>query len=728
MNEETGETGKHPNHLINEKSPYLLQHAYNPVNWYPWGDEAFEKAKNEDKPIFLSIGYSTCHWCHVMENESFEDPEIAQILNDNFVCIKVDREERPDIDSTYMDVCQALTGRGGWPLTIIMTPEKKPFSAATYLPKESRFGLTGLIDLLPRISDMWSKQKRELVSRAEQITSSVEEVFTKSPKTRELSNQELDSAYESLLENYDPEYGGFGNAPKFPSPHNLMFLMRYWERTSNNKALEMVEKTLKNMRIGGIYDHIGFGFHRYSTDRYWMIPHFEKMLYDQALLSMAYIEVYQATGKIEYKNTARDVFTYALRDLTSKEGGFYSAVDADSEGVEGKFYTWTYDEIHKILSKSEANIVTNLFNIKKEGNFRDEKTGNLTGKNIPHLIETPLYIDVEPDEELDEFHEKLNEAREKRGAWKRNLLKTIYSQRRLEVARRKLFEARENRVHPAKDDKILTDWNGLMIAALSKGAQVFNDKEYANSARKAADFIIKNMSDSSGQLMHRYRDGDSDIHGFIDDYAFLTWGLIELYETTFEVKYLEKALEFNNYLINHFWDDNNGGFYFTPDNAETPIVRKKEIYDGASPSGNSVALMNLMRLGRMTGNPELEKKASDSIKSFSKSLSRNPIASTHSMQALDFVQGPSSEVVITGDFQSEDTQNMINSLRTEFIPRKVVLFKPDKVQSPDIVNIAGFTRDMDSQEGKATAYICQNYSCSSPKTDADDMVRSLKNI
>ncbi|MFP4655837.1 MAG: thioredoxin domain-containing protein [Methanohalobium sp.] len=728
MNNETGETEEKPNHLINEKNPYLLQHAYNPVNWYPWGEGAFEKAKNEDKPIFLSIGYSTCHWCHVMEKESFEDPEVARLLNENFVSIKVDREEHPDIDSIYMDVCQALTGRGGWPLTIIMTPDKKPFSAATYLPKESRFGLTGLVDLLPRISDMWSKQKRELVNRAEQIASSIEEFSTKQPEPQELGNQELDTAYKSLLENYDPEYGGFGTAPKFPSPHNLMYLMRYWERTSSNKALEMVEQTLKCMRKGGIFDHIGFGFHRYSTDRYWLVPHFEKMLYDQALLSMAYTEAYQATGKTEYAETAKDVFTYVLRDLTSKEGGFYSALDADSEGVEGKFYTWTYEEIQNSLSKTETNIVTNLFNLKKEGNFIDEKTGKPSGKNIPHLLDTPLYIDAEPDETLDEFHKKLNEAHEKREVWKQNLLKTIYSQKRLEVARRKLFEAREKRVHPAKDDKILTDWNGLMIAALSKGAQVFDDNRYSDAARNAADFILENMYNSSGQLMHRYRDGESAVQGFVDDYAFLTWGLIELYETTFEVKYLKKALELNSYLISHFWDNKNGGFYFTSDTADSPIVRKKEIYDGAIPSGNSVAIMNLLRLGRMTGNLELENKASDAMQTFSKALSWNPLASTHSMQALDFVQGSVNEIVITGDFQSEDTQNMLKSLRSDFIPRKIVLLKPDNVESPEIVNIAGFTRNMSSQDGKATAHICQNYTCSLPTTDVTDMIESLKNI
>lgn len=684
-----------PNRLISEKSPYLLQHAYNPVDWYPWGQEAFEKARKEDKPVFLSIGYSTCHWCHVMEKESFEDEDVAKLMNDAFVSIKVDREERPDIDGIYMKACQRMIGSGGWPLNMIITPDKKPFYAATYIPKESKFGRIGMLEMVPRIKELWSSQRDEAEKLADQSANALKDVSTSG---EELGEDVLHAAYEQLLEMFDEQHGGFGDAPKFPTPHNLTFLLRYWKRTGDKMALFMVEKTLSTMRRGGIYDHIGFGFHRYSVDAKWLVPHFEKMLYDQALLAFACVEAYQATGKEEYKKTCREIFTYVLRDMTSPEGGFYSGEDADSEGEEGKFYLWTEDEIRSVLSEEENELIKRVFNISKEGNFAEGKS---TGRNIFNLTkplsEHASFLKL-PVEEL---------------------------QKRIETARRKLYGVREKRIRPGKDDKILTDWNGLMIAALAKGAQAFDEPEYAKAAERAVELILLKMSDKEGRLYHRYRGGEAAVSAFLDDYAFLIWGLIELYETTFEIRYLQKALELNNDILKHFWDEENGGFYLTADDAEEVLVRRKENYDGAVPSGNSVAMLNLVRLGKMTANPELEKKAAQIGRAFSRSISQAPVAYTMLMAALDFAIGPSSEVVVAGDLEAAGTKNMLDALRREFIPEKVVIFRPIG-EAPEIIRLAGYTRTMSSIEGKATAYVCRNFSCRLPTTDAREMMELLK--
>ncbi len=699
-------TMKKPNRLIHEKSPYLLQHAYNPVDWYPWGEEAFEKARKENKPIFLSIGYSTCHWCHVMEKESFEDEEVARLMNDAFVSIKVDREERPDIDGIYMMVCQMISRGGcGWPLNIVMTPDKKPFFAATYIPKEDRFGRAGMLTLVPRIKEVWTKQHNEVLDSANQITSALQQRMKES-HGGELDKSTLKAAYEQLAHSFDKYHGGFGGAPKFPTPHNLSFLLRYWKRSDNKEALDMVEKTLQAMRQGGIYDHIGFGFHRYSTDAEWFLPHFEKMLYDQAMIAMAYIEAYQATGKEEYKKTAREIFTYVLRDMTSQEGGFYSAEDADSEGEEGKFYLWTEGEIRQILGKDEADLFIRVFNVEKGGNFREEATGKGTGRNILYLRRS-----------LPEIASQLK-------------ISESELESRLETARQKLFEMRERRVHPHKDDKILTDWNGLMIAALAKGAQVFGEPRYAEAAQRAVDFIFKNMRKPDGRLLHRYRDGQANIEGNLDDYAFLIWGLIELYESTFDANYLKSAIDLNSSLIKHFWDNKGGGFYFTADDSESLIVRQKEIYDGATPSGNSVAMLNLLRLGRITANPDLEEKASKIGHAFSNMVRQFPGVFTQLMVALDFALGPSYEVVIVGNSQSEDTKAMLNAIGRQFVPNKVVLLRPTEKESPDITRIAGFTKNQSSLGSKATAYVCLNYVCNLPTTDINKMIEllSAKNL
>jgi hypothetical protein len=688
------------NRLKFEKSPYLLQHADNPVDWYPWGKEAFEKARLENKPIFLSIGYSTCHWCHVMAHESFEDPEVARLMNEFFISIKVDREERPDIDKIYMTICQMLTGSGGWPLTIIMTPDKKPFFAATYIPKESRFGRTGMIDLIPQIKDIWMSRKNEVLNSADQIVSSLKQTSNDSPAD-ELSEATLKSAYDQLSQRFDKQNGGFSGAPKFPTPHNLLFLLRYWKHNSDEYALEMVEKTLQAMRQGGIYDHVGFGFHRYSTDGHWLVPHFEKMLYDQALLAMAYTEAYQATKKKDYEKIAREIFTYVLRDMTAKEGGFYSAEDADSEGEEGKFYLWTEDELRQILTKKESDLIFKVFNTEEDGNFNEEATRRKTGTNILHL-----------NKSLDEiaFEMKMSEH---------------MFQITLNSARQKLFALREKRIHPHKDDKILTDWNGLMIAAFAKAAQVFDELRYTEAAKNAVDFILKNMRRTDGRLLHRYRDNQAAILANLDDYAFLIWGLIELYETTFDVSYLKTALNLNRDLIIHFWDDKNGGFYFAPDDGENLLVRQKEIYDGAIPSGNSVAMLNLLRLGRMTANHDFEEKAAQIGKAFSDTATQLPAAHTQLMVALDFAVRPSFEIVIVGNHQGKDTMDILRILRTQFIPNKVILFRPSGQDAPDISRIAAFTKNLSSIDGKATVYVCTNYTCKMPTTDTSKMLDSL---
>ena len=694
-----------PNRLISEKSPYLLQHAHNPVEWYPWGPEAFERAREENKPIFLSIGYSTCHWCHVMEQESFEDPEVARLMNETFVSIKVDREERPDIDSIYMTVCQMMTGRGGWPMTIIMTPDKKPFFATTYIPKETRFGQTGMKELVPGIRALWEEKKEELLTSAERITGALDQIASESPGSLkgELGETTLKTAYEHLSRIFDEQYGGFETAPKFPTPHNLMFLLRYWRRTDDGRALGMVEKTLQGMRLGGIYDHVGFGFHRYSTDSRWFLPHFEKMLYDQALLAMAYIEAYQATGgAVEYEQTAREILAYVLRDMTDPGGGFYSAEDADSEGEEGKFYLWTKDEAERILSKEEEELASTVFNMTEEGNYTAEATGKETGGNILYLKKPLAEIASDLAIPLDELGQKLEEARAK------------------------LFSARTKRVHPHKDDKILTDWNGLMIAALARGAQVFDEALYEETARRAADFILTHMVDAKDRLYHRYRDGEGAIAAFLDDYAFLTWGLIELYETTFEPHYLQKALDLNTIMLTHFWDGEKGGFYFTADDADTILTRKKEIYDGAIPSGNSVAMLNLLRLARLTARPELEEKAAHISRTFSNMVSQSPRAFTQLMIALDFALGPSYEVVIVGDPHAEDTKTMVKTLRKTFVPSKVVLFRSEDEATADIIRLSEFTKDLAPINDKATAYVCRDFRCELPTTEAHQMLALLE--
>ncbi|MCG8606063.1 thioredoxin domain-containing protein [bacterium] len=693
--------GPEYNRLVFQKSPYLLQHAGNPVDWYPWGEEAFERAAKEDKPIFLSIGYSTCHWCHVMEHESFEDEEVAKLMNNAFVCIKVDREERPDVDQIYMSVCQAMTGSGGWPLTIIMTPDKRPFFAGTYFPKTSRFQRMGMMELIPRIDELWKTQRNKLLQNAEQVVNFLQKNAT-TTSGDELTAEVLDTAFNQLIGRYDSTYGGFGSAPKFPSPHNFTFLLRYGLRTGEESARRMVENTLQQMRRGGIFDHVGFGFHRYSTDAQWLLPHFEKMLYDQATLAMAYVESYQATGKEEFAKTAREIFTYVLRDMTSPEGGFYSAEDADSEGEEGLFYLWKPEELKEILGENDGQLFITLFNVEEGGNFRDQGSGQKTGDSILHRKRS--WAELAHEQNLSE--EAL------RARW--------------EKARKKLFQAREKRIHPLKDDKILTDWNGLMIAAFAKGAAALGEPEYAQAASRAADFIWEKLRNSDGKLLKRYRDGEASLPAHLEDYAFTVWGLLELYEATFATGYLQRAIELNSVLVEHFWDKQNGGFFFTADSLNELLVRTKEVYDGAIPSGNSVAALNLLRIGRITANTDLEKKAAQVGAAFSQQVSRAPIGHTQLMSAITFAVGPTYEVVVAGEIDKDDTKAMLAALQRAYFPNKVTVFRPTNSPTPDIVKIASYTEYQKSINGKATAYVCQNYACNAPTNEVQEMLKLLK--
>jgi uncharacterized protein len=663
------------NRLVDEKSPYLLQHAYNPVDWFAWSEEAFAKAKAEDKPIFLSIGYSTCHWCHVMERESFEDDEAAEVLNKYFVSIKVDREERPDIDSIYMSVCQALTGSGGWPLTILMTPDKKPFYAGTYFPKNSKYGRPGLIEMLHSVEDAWKNKRQDLIDSSDEITRAVEKSASTGRKSK-LSKATLEQAYEEYRGSFDPVFGGIGKAPKFPIPHNLLFLLRYYYSFGEKEALDIVEKTLESMYKGGIFDHVGYGFSRYSVDRKWLVPHFEKMLYDNSLLAMAYVETYQATKKEFYKEAAEKIFTYILRDMTSPEGGFYSAEDADSEGEEGKFYVWDIDEILEVLGEEDGKLYCAYYDITGHGNFEH--------KNIPNLIAQELE-EIENNKEL---KDKLNKLRAK------------------------LFEYREKRVHPYKDDKILTAWNGFMIAALAYGGRVFNNNTYTEAAERAVHFIYDKLIDEKGRLLARYRDGEAAYLAYLEDYAFLTWALIELYENSFNTEYLNKALDLNKAMIEHFYDEKDGGFYLYSKDTEQLIIRPKEAYDGAIPSGNSVATLNMIRLSRITGDEKLEEMAQRQLEVFSGSIASIPSSHSVFLMAVLYSQIGGKSVVIVGDKEDTSAKAMLAEINNRYLPFTTTALNINAEQYKLVDN-------------KSAAYICQNYSCSQPVTEIQELISLL---
>jgi len=621
-----------------------------------------------------------------MERESFEDEEVAEVLNKDFIAIKVDREERPDIDHIYMNVCQALTGSGGWPLTIIITPDRKPFFAGTYFPKKARMGYPGVMEILKKTIESWNTQRDSLLEASEDILKHIRS-DERDDSVGELDMEVAGKAFKSFKSHFDSEYGGFGRAPKFPTPHNLQFLLRYWKATNDDEALKMVEKTLISMYRGGIYDQVGYGFSRYSTDRKWLVPHFEKMLYDNAQLAIVYLETYQATGKKQYSEVARQIFEYVLRDMTSPEGAFYSAEDADSEGVEGKFYVWSPKEITEILGEDAAVEFNGYYGINEKGNFEE--------KSIPNLMHNKEAFSIITKNPIEEY-------------------------------RRKIFEAREKRIRPYKDDKILTSWNGLMIAALSIGARVLGNREYAEAAEKAAAFIRGKLMRENGRLLARYRDGEAAYLGYLDDYAFLIWGLIELYEATFKADYLKFALDLNKDLLKYFYDDDNGGLYLYGSDSEQLIVRPKDVYDGATPSGNSVSAVNFLRLGRLTGDADLEDKAYEQLSAFGSMIEEYPMGYTHMLMALLFMNSNASEIVIVGSNEDKNAQRMLEIANTRFMPFTVVVFKDEGAVAAGITDIAAYTEGQIMIEDRATAYVCDNHSCRAPVTDVEGFIELLQ--
>ncbi len=679
-----------PNRLIHAKSPYLLQHAYNPVDWYEWGDEAFEKAKKENKPVFLSAGYSACYWCHNMARESFEDEEIAEIMNREFVAVKVDREERPDIDSLYMKVCQAMTGRGGWPLTIIMTPEKVPFFAGMYFPKERKYNMPGLKEILLKISQIWMHNREKLQEQGKDLLQALkgwEEGGQAEPGV--LVVDTLKTAAEALKSQYDSTYGGLGGAPKFPMPHVYSFLLRWWERIGDKETLDMACHSLDCIQRGGIMDHLGYGFHRYSVDEKWLVPHFEKMLYDQALLSRAYLEAYLATGIKSFEDTAHKTFTYVLGELEAPEGGFYSAENAESEGVEGKYYLWTRREILDRLGTETGGLIAAYFGVSDEGNF--EK-----GTNVLHVPQPETRFISEHNLQTRQWHFLLEESRQI------------------------MLKARLERERPSMDDKILVSWNGLMIGSLAAGARALKTDIYARQACKAADFILTKMRLEDGTLLHRYREGEAAIPGFLEDYAFLVAGLLELFETVHEADYLKQALALNEKMLALFWDQDRGGLYFTPADDDDLPVRTREAFDGAIPSGNSVAAQNLLKIAHYTADEGMVAKANGLMDSFSSLLKQNPANFTAMLSALDMAIGPVQQVVLAGDRHDPATIKMIQAVSQHFMPRRVFMLR-DEESAPVLDTISPYLADKKPLEGKPAIYVCRDYACQAPVTDLNDL-------
>jgi uncharacterized protein len=677
------------NWLVISKSPYLKQHETNPVNWLEWSPEAFEKAKRENKPVFLSIGYSTCHWCHVMAHESFEDEEVAAILNEKYISIKVDREERPDIDSIYMRVCQMLTGHGGWPLSVFLTPDKKPFYAGTYFPKRSRYGRPGFIDVLTQLYDKYKENPSEITKVAEQITKALEQ-SARAFGAERLSLEAIEKAYRQLSNSFDAVYGGFGGAPKFPIPHMLMFLMRYYEWKRDDRALLMVEKTLNGMADGGIYDHIGYGFARYSTDAMWLVPHFEKMLYDNALLAIAYTEAYQLTKNERYREITEQIIEFVKREMTSHDGAFYSAIDADSEGVEGKYYVWTPDEVINALGAELGELYCRVYDITEEGNFE--------GKNVPNLIHARM------DRIAKQYRLSEEELREK-----------------LEEARQRLFAERSLRVYPHVDDKILTAWNALMIAALAKAAKVYERRDYLQMAERALSFIETNLF-QDGRLMVRYRDGEVKHKGIIDDYAYLVWAYIEMYEATLSLSYLQKAKACTEQMIRLFWDEEHGAFFMTANDAETLIVREKEIYDGALPSGNSVAAVQMIRLARLTGDFTLLEKAETMYKVFQRQVEAYESGHTFFLQGLLLLEAQTVEVVLFGKQGDEKREQLIQKWQHTFAPNVFLLAAEHPA---DFADISPFAAEYEPLAEETTVYVCENFACQQPTTDVESVAEQL---
>ena len=697
-------TGGKGNLMSKEKSPYLILHASSPIDWLPWGEAAFQRAKKENKLIFLSIGFSTCHWCHVMLRESFADKDIAAYLNKHFISVKVDREERPDIDNHYLAVSRKLIGKTGWPVTVLMTPDKRPFFASvTYIPKETRFGVTGLLETLGWAQKTWTKNPNLLRSSGKKLLASLERE-TRLTSGAELGKKEILLAYRSMKKRFDFKRGGFGAGKKFAYPQRLFFLLRVHRRTGDRSALRMTEKTLRAMRRGGLIDHLGHGFFRYTTDPFWRRAHYEKLLYDQALPALAYLETYQATGKKEYLKTARQTLDYVLREMTSPKGGFYSALDAESDGEEGKYYFWTDEELEKILGKKLSADFIHVYNIDPLGNLSMYFSGWKTGANVL-------------------FREK---SMEKLARERKISPKTL--RERLARGRERLLQARAKRNRPLLDDKLIVDWNGMMIAAMARGAAITENPAYEKAARAAADFILKKMRAPDGGLMHRYREGEVAIPGHLDDYVFFIWGLLELYETTFETRYLKSALKLNRILTRDFWDRKNGGYFFSAKKNNEFGINRKEIGENRLNifTANSMAMLNLLRLSRITADHKLEKQAAEISRAFSRLVAREPRRYAQLLTAVDFALGPSFEIVITGKRDAPDTRAMLRALRGVFVPNKVVVFRPLGEKNPEIAKYAEYVKDQKGLNNKATAYVCLNYNCKFPTNDVRKMLELLK--
>lgn len=697
------------NHLAQEKSPYLLQHAYNPVDWYPWGEEAFDKARRENKPIFLSIGYSTCHWCHVMERESFENESIAALLNRDYVSIKVDREERPDVDQVYMTFVQATTGGGGWPMSVFLTPDLKPFFGGTYFPPESRYGSPGFRQVLLGVADKWENEQDDLLTSADRVMEALSSIAgngAAGPVSEDLLRQ----GYRYFASAYDKTYGGFEGAPKFPRPVVFNFLMRYFARTGQQDALRMVVQTLKKMARGGIYDHLGGGFHRYSVDAQWHVPHFEKMLYDQAQIVMACIEAWQATHDDGLADVARDVLRYVLRDLRAPQGAFWSAEDADSvidaanphEKGEGAFYVWSDGELGQHLDADVHSVFDRYYGVQAEGNVDHDPHGEFTGKNI-------LHVQYDLDVLADMAHRPVD---------------AIGSA--LAAARVRLFEVRSLRPRPHLDDKILTSWNGLMISALACAAQALDDATYRTAALEAATFIWERLRDGrTGELRRRYRDGQVAIEATLDDYAFSVQGLIDLYEATLDVTWLTRARDLQTVQNTLFWDAQGGGFFDTTGRDASVLLRSKSDYDGAEPSGNSVAALNLLRLAQMTDTPEWSAMGMAAIKAFAR---RTPAAIPQLMVAADWALSKPVQIVVAGLPQAADTRAMLAAVRERFIPHRVLLLADGGPQQAELASMLPFVRDMGAKDGRATGYVCENYACQLPVNDLEAFKAQLDHL
>jgi len=671
------------NRLIFAKSPYLLQHAENPVDWYPWCEEAFDKARREDKPIFLSIGYATCHWCHVMERESFEDHEVAAVLNDKFVAVKVDREERPDIDDQYMTVAQMLTGGGGWPLTILMTSEKQPFFAATYIPKTEKMGMPGIVEILNKIDDFWRNNRPAVLENCSQVLSGITRAAAPSAGSLQ-GDSVVDGVFRALKMSFDGIRGGFGEAPKFPFPLNISFLLRYWKRTGATVARDMAEFTLARIRQGGIFDQIGYGLHRYSVDSQWLVPHFEKMLYDQAMMAHACIDAFQATGKTRYATMAEEIFSFVLRDMASPEGGFYSAWDADTNGSEGEFYTWTPEEMERVLGEEDGALACRFFGVTSDGNFEGRSILNIQSS-------TELFAEISGIS-IDVLHVKIEE-------WKRSLL-----------------SARDTRPHPLRDEKILTGWNGLMISAFAKGYAVTGNVRFREAADAAVSFIRKNMRREDGRLLRGWYQGGASIPAFLEDYAFLVWGLIELYEATLGAEYLNEARSCSLEMIRLFSDGDEYGLFDTASDAENLLVRKKGWHDGVIPSGNAVAAMCLIRLGKIARDTKCLEEGKGILRAFMGSIARQPMAGLHFLAALDYLSGEEMEVTFSGDMGSPEATEMLRAVRRRYMPGLVLSLSGEKGESPN------------EERGKPTVQICAAGACRLPVVSVRDLESLLDEI